>query len=527
MSHEIRSPLTGVLGYAEILLSRLSDPKDLESVRTIKQSGQYLLQIINDILDLAKIEAQGVDLEREELHLAVFLTEVYALMEVNAREKALPLFLKYDGVIPQKIESDSKRLRQILINLLSNAIKFTEHGKVELVVRFLRVESELQFEVSDSGIGMTQEQQRNLFQPFTQGDSSVTKVYGGTGLGLAITHRLVGALGGTIVVDSLPGRGSTFRVTVPVAVLSGSYGSATDPENSRARARLFAEKMTARILICEDQPEIRQLMGYFIEQAGGRVTLTDSGQAAVDVIAQAPNDFDVVLLDIQMPRLDGYEVARRIRQLGFRKPVIAVTAAAMPNDREKCLAAGCDDYLPKPIEGKQLIAMITRYTAKLLTEQAPFNTSDPQPVAQSSPAGESSTGTSKQKNWRILVVDDRPVALNATSRLLEIEGYTVRSASTGHAALRVAGEFEPDLVLLDISLPDISGYEVFRRLKASESLARTVFVALSGHGYEEGMRARQVGFDDYLMKPFDIREVDRLITATLSSKQAVVSPTES
>jgi CheY-like chemotaxis protein len=314
---------------------------------------------------------------------------------------------------------------------------------------------------------------------------------------------------------------------VPVAVLSGSHGSATDPENSRSQARLFAEKMTARILICEDQPEIRQLMGYFIEQAGGRVTLIDSGQAAVDVIAQAPNDFDVVLLDIQMPRLDGYEVARRIRQLGFRKPVIAVTAAAMPNDRAKCLAAGCDDYLPKPIEGKQLIAMITRYTAKLLTEQAPLNTFDPQPVAQSSPAGESSTGTSKQKNWRILVVDDRPVALNATSRLLEIEGYTVRSASTGHAALRVAGEFEPDLVLLDISLPDISGYEVFRRLKASESLARTVFVALSGHGYEEGIRARQVGFDDYLMKPFDIREVDRLITATLSSKQAVVSPNES
>ena len=527
MSHEIRSPLTGVLGYAEILLSRLSDPKDLESVRTIKQSGQYLLQIINDILDLAKIEAQGVDLEREAINLPAFLTEVYALMEVNAREKALPLFLKYDGVIPQKIESDSKRLRQILINLLSNAIKFTEHGKVELVVRFARAASELQFEVSDSGIGMTQEQQRNLFQPFTQGDSSVTKVYGGTGLGLAITHRLIGALGGTIVVDSLSGRGSTFRVTVPVGVVSvSSYGSSTDPDNSRALAGLFAEKISARILICEDQPEIRHLMGYFIEQAGGRVTLIDSGQAAVEVVEQAPNDFDVVLLDIQMPRLDGYEVARRIRRSGFRKPVIAVTAAAMPNDRAKCLAAGCDDYLAKPIDGKELIAMIVRYTAKPLTEEAPFNAPNSQPHAESAPAGESPTGTAKQKNWRILVVDDRPVALNATSRLLEIEGYTVRSASTGHAALRVAEEFEPDLVLLDISLPDISGYEVFRRLKASESLARTVFVALSGHGYEEGIRARQVGFDDYLMKPFDIREVDRLITVTLRSKQAVVSPTE-
>jgi PAS domain S-box-containing protein len=520
MSHEIRSPMTGVLGYAEILLGRLSDPKDLDCVRTIKQSGQYLLQIINDILDLAKIEAQGVDLDREVISLPSFLTEVYALMEVNAREKTLPLFLKYDGVIPQKIESDSKRLRQILINLLSNAIKFTEQGSVELVVRFPRAESELQFEVSDSGIGMTQEQQRNLFHPFTQGDSSVTKAYGGTGLGLAITKRLVGALGGTIAVDSLPGHGSTFRVTVPVQVVSGSsYGSAAAQDNSRAVARLFTGKMTARVLICEDQPEIRRLMGYFIEQAGGRVTLIDSGEAAVDVVKQAADDFDLVILDIQMPRLDGYEVARRIRQLEFRKPIIAVTAAAMLNDREKCLEAGCNDYLPKPIEGEELLAMIARYTAKPAIEKASLNLVNSQPQAETALVGNASRETSKQKNWRILVVDDRPVALNATSRLLEMEGYTVRSASTGHAAIRVATEFEPDLVLLDISLPDISGYEVFRRLKASESLAATVFVALSGHGYEERIRARQVGFDDYLMKPFDIKEIGRLIAANLGQSR--------
>ena len=507
MSHEIRSPLTGVLGYAEILLSRLKDANDLECVRTIKQSGQYLLQIINDILDLAKIEAQGVELDRETIYLPAFLSEVYALMEVNAKEKSLPLFLKYEGFIPQTIESDSKRLRQILINLLSNAIKFTDHGKVELAMRFLRVESQLQFEVSDSGIGMTEEQQRTLFHPFTQGDSSVTKVYGGTGLGLAITKRLVGALGGVIAVESVSGRGSTFRVTIPIQLVSGSSYRSSMVQESRGVAHLFAGEMPARVLICEDQPEIRRLMGWLIEEAGGRATLIDSGEAAVDVVQQAADDFDVVLLDIQMPRLDGYEVARRIRQLGFRKPVIAVTAAAMPTDREKCLQAGCDDYLPKPIEVDKFLSMIARYTAKLASET--------QASPETPPAEQSLPVSSGPTNWRILVVDDRPVALNATSRLLEMEGHTVRSASTGHAAIRIAREFAPDLVLLDISLPDISGYEVFRRLKASESLARTVFVALSGHGYEERIRARQVGFDDYLMKPFDIKEVDRLIAVNL------------
>ena len=222
MSHEIRNPMTGIMGYADILLGRLEDRGAIECVRTIKDSGQYLLQIINDLLDLAKIEAQGLELEKEEVHLPTFLTDVYTLMEGAARAKGLPLSLKYDGVIPYEIESDPKRLRQILINLLGNAIKFTDRGGVELAVRFNAEAAELQFYISDSGIGMTQEQQHNLFKPFTQGDSSMTKIYGGTGLGLAITKRLVEALEGRIGVTSTPGQGSTFQVTLPVRVLSGS-----------------------------------------------------------------------------------------------------------------------------------------------------------------------------------------------------------------------------------------------------------------------------------------------------------------
>ncbi|HEU5462919.1 MAG TPA: PAS domain S-box protein, partial [Candidatus Binatia bacterium] len=292
MSHEIRNPMTGIMGYADILLERLSDPGAIECVRTIKDSGHYLLQIINDLLDLAKIEAQGLQLDKQEIHLPTFLSDVYTLMEGAARAKGLPLSLRYDGVIPYEIESDPKRLRQILINLLGNAIKFTDHGGVELAVHFNPAQGELQFDVTDSGIGMTPEQQQNLFQPFAQGDSSMTKTYGGTGLGLAITKRLVEALNGYIAVDSVAARGSTFHVTLPVRVLSGS--AYRDIEIAPKIPGLNSEKLRdIRAVIVEDQLDIRRLIQYFIVAAGGMVTSCSSGEEVLSVIRERPDSFDV------------------------------------------------------------------------------------------------------------------------------------------------------------------------------------------------------------------------------------------
>ena len=516
MSHEIRSPMTGIMGYAEILLARLSDSSDLDCARTIKRSGEYLMQIINDILDLAKIEAQGVELDREPIALPVFLSELYALMEVSARDKSLPLFLKYDGAIPQQVESDPKRLRQILINLLSNAIKFTDRGSVELIVRYLPADSEIEFKIIDSGIGMTQEQQEHLFHPFSQGDGSVRKLYGGTGLGLAITKRLVAALDGTIAVESAEGRGSSFRVSIPVKV-NLSSGSRT-PGKGELRSGISPRQNSgiadAHVLVVEDQADIRRLMRYFIERAGARVTLLESGEAAINLLANGSGDFDIVLMDIQMPRLDGFETTRRLRALGFAKPIVAVTAAAMLSDREKCLECGCDGYVTKPINPDELLIMIERHVAANATANALQQSAlDSDRTARPEWTDDSGLRETRNPNQplRVLLVDDRSVALNATSRLLEMQGYAVRTASTGHAAIRVAKEFLPALVLLDISLPDISGYEVFRRLKSNETLPTTVFVALSGHGYEELARAREAGFDDCLMKPFDIKAIEKVI----------------
>ena len=514
MSHEIRNPMTGIMGYADILLARLEDRGAIECVRTIKDSGQYLLQIINDLLDLAKIEAQGLQLEKEPIHLPTFLTDVYTLMEGAARAKGLPLSLKYGGVIPYEIESDPKRLRQILINLLGNAIKFTDQGGVELAVDFDVEQTQLRFHVSDSGIGMTREQQQNLFRPFTQGDSSMTRVYGGTGLGLAITKRLVEALEGRIDVSSEPGRGSTFEVTLPVRVLSGGAYRSIEVEPTlpvTERHRLNG----VRVMIAEDQPDIRRLMEYFIVMSGGSVTTFNNGEMAVRAIEQRPDDFDIILMDIQMPRLDGFETTRRIRAMGFVKPIIAVTASAMANDRAECLAAGCSDYLTKPIDMSKLLDIVGRAVSAAPSgvQQEPWSEPDRmENGARNGSASMNSAGSdSREQPRRVLLVDDRPVALNATKCLLEMHGLEVRTAATGHGALQIAAEFQPDFVFLDISLPDMSGYEVLRRLKSGGQLAQSKFIALSGHGHEENARARDAGFDGYMSKPVDIREMETLI----------------
>ena len=521
MSHEIRNPMTGVMGYADVLLGRLQDAKDLECVRAIKNSGQYLLQIINDLLDLAKIEAQGLELEKQEIHLPSFLSDVYRLMEGAARGKSLPLALKYEGMIPHKIESDPKRLRQILINLLGNAIKFTHNGGAELTVHYNAGGGELQLKVSDSGIGMTEEQQQNLFKPFAQGDSTVSKAYGGTGLGLAITKRLVEALGGRITVASVPDRGSTFYVTLPVCVLADSADGNFEVEESE-RARLPGRQLLgARVMVVEDQPDIRRLIEHFITDAGGSVAAFDGGEAALKAVEQRPDDFDVILMDIQMPFLDGYETTRRLRALGFTRPIVAVTAGAMASDQANCLAAGCSEYVSKPIDRAKLFEVIARVAQPRPTAAGPLwssqssswqnSNSDGQPVAAES----ASEGRVQYR--RVLVVDDRPVALNATKSLLEMYGFEVRAAATGHGAIRVAAEFRPDYVFLDLSLPDISGYEVFRRLKSNELLAHTRFFALSGHGPEENLRAQKAGFDAYFTKPVDIKEMEKLINETAPS----------
>ena len=375
MSHEIRTPLTAILGFAENLLDQsASELERRDAVKTILRNGEHLLGILNDILDLSKIEAGKLSVERIEVAPTRLAADVIAIMRVRAEAKGLSLALRYTSPIPEKILTDPTRLRQILINLLGNAIKFTERGGVELCVRLEPNggEPQMRFDVIDSGIGMTDAQVQRLFEPFSQADGSTTRRFGGTGLGLAISRQLARFLSGDVTVESEPGRGSTFSVTVATGPLEGiplieNPSEAQQSTGQYEPVDLSAVRLRARILLVEDSPDSQLLISSFLRKLGADVDTANNGTSGVEkalAARRSQSPFDLVLMDIQMSGLDGYAATRRLRQEGFRQPVIALTANAMSGDREECLAAGCDDYAVKPINRAELVGQIQALLAR-------------------------------------------------------------------------------------------------------------------------------------------------------------------
>jgi PAS domain S-box-containing protein len=380
ISHEIRTPLTAILGYADLLRDPSAQLDKHQAAATIKRNGEYLLAIINDLLDLSKIEAGKLEVEKIACSPCQILADLMSLMSVGADAKGLKLQMGCAGPVPETILSDPIRLRQIVINLLGNAIKFTEAGEVRVTVRVLTapgMEPQLQVDVSDTGIGMTEEQLRRLFQPFAQADSSTTRRFGGTGLGLTISKRLAVMLGGDISVDSVPGKGSTFRMTIATGPLAGvrlidHSQPAMVPQLPPTPGATIPSD--CRILLVEDGPDNQRLISFLLRKAGAEVTIAQNGQEAVDKVLAAPpvqksagqaldRPFDLILMDIQMPVMDGYEAARRLRQGGFAGPIIALTAHAMPQDVRRCVEVGCNFHLSKPIDRNILIETIARFLA--------------------------------------------------------------------------------------------------------------------------------------------------------------------
>lgn len=374
MSHEIRTPMTAILGFNDILLDNATEPEIIDAALTVKRNGEYLINLINDILDLSKIEAGKFEVEQLECSPHGIIADVASLMRVRAKAKGLPLNVQFDSPIPKTIQSDPTRLRQILINVVGNAIKFTETGSVEIITRLLNEsgeESKLQFDVTDTGIGIAADKIDKLFKPFTQADGSTTRTFGGTGLGLSISKRLVGLLGGEFSVSSTLGKGSTFSVTVTTGPLEDVR--LIQGTGAEVNAEVNDPLNNLRILLAEDGPANQRLIGFVLKKAGAEVTLADNGQIGFDFAIAAKEEnqpFDVILMDMQMPVLDGYAATRRLREAGYSGPIIALTAHAMLSDRQKCLDAGCDDYTTKPIDRKKLIELVASYS-KQVEEAAP------------------------------------------------------------------------------------------------------------------------------------------------------------
>ena len=394
MSHEIRTPMTAILGYAELLAENC--PRQCEFGRsnfadhaaTITRNADHLLQIINDILDLSKIEAGKMEVEKVPCCPGQILEEVRSLMAIRAQPKNLQLDVESIGKIPEIIHSDPTRLRQVLINLVGNAIKFTDRGSVRVTVRLLPdptgqkdpaaasgkptcvpAAGRLQFQVIDTGIGLTPEQIGRLFQPFSQADGSTTRRFGGTGLGLSVSNRLVEMLGGRIDVESKPGVGSTFSVTVATGPLDGirlielirSSPSSTPVSRGETPG---GRRLHGRILLAEDGIDNQRLIAILLRKAGAEVAVVENGRIAIEtamLAAREGHPFDLIFMDMQMPEIDGYSAARSLREQNYAGPIIALTAHAMTGDRDKCIAAGCSDYVTKPINRARLLEAADRW----------------------------------------------------------------------------------------------------------------------------------------------------------------------
>jgi len=366
MSHEIRTPLTAILGCADSLCRDLASEEPLATAKTIRSQGQLLTGILNDILDLSKIEAGKLEIHREPCSVLSVVHDVCSLMEQQANDKDLKLVTKFDSILPENILTDQLRFRQILLNLTSNAIKFTNVGKVEIWVCCDRTgpESKLTISVQDTGIGIPKAHLDAIFEAFTQVDGPIVRRVGGTGLGLTICQRLARMLNGELTVVSEVDRGSTFTLTLPVD--NEELLSLEELNQRRVLKESHASMdvvIPARILIAEDTMAIQYMLKRILSPIVDEVVVVNNGAEAVEAIVQAQETrpFKLVLMDMQMPQMNGYDATARLRHLGLDLPVIALTAGAMAGDRERCLAVGCTDYLSKPVSRSQLLHTIQTY----------------------------------------------------------------------------------------------------------------------------------------------------------------------
>ena len=446
-NHEIRTPMAAILGYVDILLRQSEDPDDRHYLEVIQRNGQVLLETVNDLFDLSRIRMNQLQVEEELFEIAQLVADIRGQMEPLAQEKGLGLQIFFDTLIPRSLRSDRARLRQILTNLLSNAIKYTDRGWVRLSIRW--EDGKLEFSVVDSGVGLDPEELPKLLH--TQS------------IGLSISHQLVCLLGGKLAVTSEPGKGTCFSFSLQVEntdFIEGNIELLTAPLQDYQLPDLAG----LTVLVVDDREDIREIARTYLEEAGATVYTTGEGQMALDFLKK--KNVSVVVLDMQMPGMDGYATARSLRQQGLTTPILALTASAMKGDRDSCLEAGCNSYLSKPVDRAALIGQVWTLAYTL----------------------------------QVLVVEDSPLAAHAIKSMLESMGCTVEMAHSGSETRAKVQAQCPTVVLMDLGLPDVDGWELLDWLRSQCPEARVL--AHTGRRPEEMISPRLgLAFDGYLQKP--------------------------
>ena len=432
MSHEIRTPLTAIIGFAETLTERnIDEALRLEAADTVLRSSKHLLQVINDILDFSKIEAGKLEVELRNYSVFHGINSISTLMLPKATEKGIKYNVVYNPPIPEFIFTDSTRFKQILINLIGNAIKFTEKGNVELLVHCDQKNEKLIVNVKDSGIGMTPEQQEKLFHPFTQADTSTTRKYGGTGLGLTISSQFAEMLGGSLTVESEFGSGSTFTVSFATGSLSGVKMLDAPPKikDSENKPSLIGPvdriRFSGEVLVVDDSEENHRLIGLYLRKVGIQFDTAMNGEEGVN--KALAKTYDLILMDMQMPILDGYSATEKLRKNRYSKPILAITANAMKQDIVRCLEVGCDSHLGKPFMQSEFYEKIGEYLPKV----KPAETLETKEVATQSPVQTISTSEPAHENSPILPTldDDDPDAMEIVLEYIDSLSKKIRELS--------------------------------------------------------------------------------------------------
>lgn len=503
LSHELRTPLSAILGFTELLINSEHREEVRAHLDIVHRNGKHLLGLLNDILDLSKIEAGKFDLEVQPLKLIPFIADIYSLMHSAAMDKNLRFNVTASSDLPEIIHTDPLRLRQVLLNLIGNAIKFTHSGFVHLSVAVVAQDNKpfIAFQVQDSGVGISDANLKAIFKPFVQIKNSRIQTRTGTGLGLTISQQLVQHLGGTIEVTSEVNAGSCFYFTVDPGDLSGvTYRPLTlQMDTDRSRPTPVAQ-FSGRILVVDDLRDIRLLVGHYMKRCGLQVEYASNGLEALHRIQQSSEEgqpkFDLVLIDIHMPVMDGMTAAREIRKLGYTCPLIALTAAHMKGDQELYLNSGFNGSLSKPIDQAQMIHLLEEYLQP--------STGDIQATTSSSPASEAMD----LSDTCVLIVEDAPDALAALQQLLTMVGCRTLTASNAGQALQLAQQQRPTHALVDLHLPDIDGYDLSRQL---EKLLPDLRIYISsGDELKEGLACRAIR--GHLLKPVSLAQLRQIFS---------------